>query len=72
MGFLMSSTSTISGSGNATLGSDIQIAVAVKARDVVKAQGQAALSLLDSAVQFQRETTGSQAPVSPGRLDVKA
>ena len=41
---------------SATLGSQIGIAVAVKAKNVAKAQGAAMLSLLDSAMQVQQNT----------------
>lgn len=58
--------------GRLDLSSQVQVAVAVKARDVARNQGQAAVSLLESAALLQRQTLQSGAQTGPGRLDVRA
>ena len=51
--------------------SEISMRVAKKAMDATKAEGQAAISLLESAVQFQKqERTNATGP--GGSLDVMA
>lgn len=42
---------------NAQLGQEIGIALAVKAQNVAKDQGQAALALLEQAAQIQQQTS---------------
>lgn len=65
----MSAISSIS-SAAVDLSSAVSVAVAVKAKDVAKAQGEAAVSLLESAVKLQNQVaSASTNPVK--RLDVK-
>lgn len=51
--------------------SEVSIRVAKKALDATKAEGQAAISLLESAVQFQKQER-SYATGPGGNLDVMA
>jgi len=52
------------------LSSAVSVAVAVKSRDVAKAQGQAAVSLLESAVKLQNQVASVSSNLG-NRLDVK-
>lgn len=75
MGETMSgiASATSSGvTGGLDLSSQVQVAVAVKARDIARNQGQAAVSLLESAALLQRHALQSGAQTGPGRLDVLA
>ncbi len=52
------------------LGAEVSLAVAVKAQDAAKAQGDAAISLLQDAARLQQQITVSQDPHRGKLLDI--
>jgi hypothetical protein len=65
---------TLSAISQARTSDAIAIAVARKAQDQMRAEGQAAIALIQSAAQVatQSTTPSPKAPAAPGRIDVTA
>jgi hypothetical protein len=67
----MSSASGIGGGGSLPLDNQVQVALAKKAQDLARQQGQAAISLLASAVQLQEQALPGGSGGLGQRLDVR-
>ena len=64
--------SAINPTSGSVLASQISLAVTDKAQDVVKAQGEAAVSMLEAAAQLQQKINSPPDAHRGGRLDVVA
>lgn len=64
----MSQIAAASGASQAGLASQVSTAVAAKTLDTVKAQGQAAISLLEDAAQLQQQSVSGSQDTHRGRL----